>query len=53
MDKLKKVYIDSRYKTNYSVNNSEFKFENKEALGLGEKTQCYTDGISIPHTCLP
>ena len=27
MDKIKKVYIDSRYKTNDSVSNSEFKFD--------------------------
>ena len=29
MDKVKKVYIDSRYKTNDSVSNSDFKFEIK------------------------
>ena len=35
MDKIK-VYIDSIYKTNDSVSNSEFKFGIKEALDLGE-----------------
>ena len=50
MDTIKNVYIDSRYKTNDSVSNNEFKLEIKEALGLGENTQCYTDDISIPHT---
>ena len=36
MDKIKKAYIDSRYKTNDSVNNSGFKIEIKESLDLGE-----------------
>ena len=50
MDKIKKVCIDSSYKTNDSVSKSGFKFETKEALDLGENTQCYIDDISIPHT---
>ena len=50
MDKIKKVYVDSRYKTNDSVSNSDFKFELKEALDLADNTVCYIDDISIPHT---
>ena len=50
MDKIKKVYIDSRYKTNDSVSNSDFKFELKEALDLPDNTVCYIDDICIPHT---
>ena len=50
MDKIKKVYIDSRYKTNDSVSNSDFKFELKEALDLPDNTVCYIDDISIPHS---
>ena len=50
MDKIKKVYIDSRYKTNDSVSNSDFKFELKEALELPDNTVCYIDDICIPHT---
>ena len=50
MNKNKKVYIDSRYKTNDSVSNSDFKFELKRALDLGENTVCYIDDISIPHS---
>ena len=38
MDKIKKVYTDSRYKTNDSVSNSDFKFELKEALDLPDNT---------------
>ena len=50
MDKIKKVYIDSIYTTNGSVNDSGFKFEIKEALDLGENTVCYIDDIPIPHS---
>ena len=50
MDKIKKVCVDSRYKTNDSVSNSQFKFELKEGLDLPDNTVWYTDGISIPHT---
>ena len=34
MDKVKKVYVDSRFRTNESASNSDFKFELKEALDL-------------------
>ena len=34
MDKNKKVYIDSRYKSSDSVSNSDFKLEINEALDL-------------------
>ena len=50
MDKIKKVCVDSRYKTNDSVSNNDFKFELKESLGLPGNTVCYIDDISIPHT---
>ena len=41
MDKVKKVYIDSRYKTSDSIYNSDFKLEIKEGLGLPDNTVCY------------
>ena len=50
MDKIKKVYIDSIYKTNDSIGNSDFKFELQEALYLPDNTVCYIDEISIPHS---
>ena len=50
MDKNKKVYVDSRYKTSDSVSNSDFKFEINEALDLPDNTYCYIDDICIPHT---
>ena len=50
MDKNKKVYVDSRYKTSDGVSNSDFKFEINEALDLPDNTYCYIDDICIPHT---
>ena len=50
MDKIKKVYIDSRYKTSDSYSDSEFNIELKEAIDLPDNTVCYVDDISIPHT---
>ena len=50
MDKVKKVYVDSRFRTNDSDSNSDFKFELNEALDLPDNTFCFVDDISIPHT---
>ena len=50
MGKIKKVYIDSRYKTSGSISNSAFTFELKESLDLPENTVCYIDDISIPRS---
>ena len=44
------MYVDSIYKTNDRVSNSDFKFELKEALDLPDNTMCCIDDISIPHT---
>ena len=50
MDKVRKVYVDSRFRTKDSVSNSGFKIELKEAIDLPENTVCYVDDISIPHS---
>lgn len=50
MDKIKKIYVDSRFKTNDSVSNSDFKYELKEQIELPDNTVCYVDDISIPHS---
>ena len=50
MDKVKKVYVDSRFRSKDSVSNSDFKFELNESLDLPDNTVCYVDDISIPHT---
>ena len=44
------MYVDSRYKTNGSVSNSDFTFESKEALDLTDHTVCHIDDILVPHT---
>ena len=50
MDKIKKAYADSGFRTRDSNSDSGFKFVLKEALDLPDNTVCYIDGISIPHT---
>ena len=50
MDKVKKVYVDSRFRTNDSDSNSDFTFELTEALDLADNAVCYVGDISIPHT---
>ena len=47
---IKKVYIDSRFKTKDSQSNSNFKFELKQSIQLPENCVCYIDDIIIPHT---
>ena len=50
MDKIKKAYVDSGFRTRDSTSDSDFKSELKEALYLPDNTVCYIDDISIPHT---
>ena len=50
MNKVKKVYVDSGFRTNDSDSNSDFKFELIEALALADNAVCYVDDVSIPHT---
>ena len=47
---IKKVYIDSRFKTKGSVSNSHFKYELVESLQLPDNTVCYVDDVIIPHS---
>ena len=50
MYKVKKVYVDRRFRTNGRDSNSDFKFGLIEAFGLPDNTVCYVDDISVPHT---
>ena len=50
MERIKKVYVDSRYKTSSSISNSAFNFELNETFDLPDNTVCYIDDISIPHS---
>ena len=49
MDKIRKAYDDSRFRTRDSNSDSDFKIELKEPLDLPDNTVWYVDGISIPH----
>jgi hypothetical protein len=48
--KIKKAYIDSRYRTNDSTSDTDFKFELKRSIDLPDNCVCYIDDIQIPHT---
>ena len=47
---IKKVYIDSRFKTKNSASNSHFKYELVESLQLPDNTVCFVDDVIIPHS---
>ena len=46
---IRKVYIDSRYKTPNSNSHSDFTFELKQTIDLPNNVACYIDDIVIPH----
>ena len=50
MDNVKKIYIDSRYKSFDSVSIRAFKHEIKESIDIADNTIYYIDDISIPRT---
>ena len=45
---IRKVYIDSRFKTKDSKSNSEFKYELAESVELPDKCVCFVDDVIIP-----
>jgi len=47
---VKKIYVDSRMKTNDSNSDSDFKFELSQSLTLPKNTTCFIDDITIPHS---
>ena len=47
---IKKVYIDSRFRTADSASNSDFKFELSQSIQLPANCVCYVDDIQIPHS---
>ena len=49
MDKTKKAYVDSRFRTRDSNSNIDLKSELQEPLDLPDNTACYVDDKSIPH----
>ena len=48
-EKVKYIYVDSRYKTFDSTSNSEFEFGIQEGIVLPDIATCYIGDISIPH----
>ena len=45
---IKKIYIDSRHKSNDSVSNTDFKIDLPVNISLPEKTALYISDIAIP-----
>ena len=45
---IKKVYIDSRFKTKDSKSNSEFKYELVDSIQLPDKCVAFVDDVIIP-----
>jgi hypothetical protein len=47
---VRKIYVDTKYKTVDSVSNSHFKIQLPETILLPERTVFYIDDICIPHS---
>ena len=47
---IRKIYVDSRFKTSYSYSDAQFKFELKESFQLPDKCVCFVDDVVIPHS---
>ena len=50
---IKKIYIDSRFKSTDSASNSDFKIDLPTTLLMPEDTGFYIDDVCIPHTWYP
>ena len=46
---VKKIYVDSQYRTKDSISSSNFKFQLAESILLPHNTGMYIDDISLPH----
>ena len=47
---IRKIYVDSRFKTSDSYSDAQFKFELKESVQLPDKCVCFVDDVVIPHS---
>ena len=47
---VKKIYIDTRFKTKYSNSNSDFKFQLSQTVQLPDNCVCFIDDIIVPHS---
>jgi hypothetical protein len=50
---IKKIYIDSRFKSSDSASDSDFKVDLPTTLLMPEDTGFYIDDVCIPHTWFP
>ncbi len=46
---IKKIYVDSRFRTDASASSSDFKISLPESVNLPENTKFFIDDIAIPH----
>ena len=47
---IKKIYIDTRFRTDSSSNSSDFKISLPETVYLPDNTKFFIDDVSIPHS---
>ena len=47
---IKKIYVDSKYKTADSVSDSNFKFQLSQTVSLPDECKFYVSDVSIPHS---
>ena len=47
---VKKIYVDSKYKTADSVSDSNFKFQLSQTVSLPDECKFYVSDVSIPHS---
>ena len=47
---VKKIYVDSKYKTDDSVSDSDFKFQLSQTCYMPDDTKFYISDVCIPHT---
>ncbi len=47
---VKKIYLDSHFKTNDSVSHSDCKFQLRETFTFPDNTIMFLDDVAIPHS---
>ena len=47
---IKKIYIDSKYKTKDSISNANFKITLPQTITFGSNSVFYIDEVAIPHS---
>ena len=47
---IKKIYVDSKYKTKDSISDANFKITLPQTMFLPDNTVFYIDDVAIPHS---